>query len=65
MRLTNPFQPPPRKLQRGNDELQETVENLELQVEHLQSRLRSSQAASLPLRTANLLQDSDDDHAQF
>ncbi|XP_042884905.1 coiled-coil domain-containing protein 102A-like [Penaeus japonicus] len=54
-----------RKLQRGNDELQETVENLELQVEHLQSRLRSSQAASLPLRTANLLQDSDDDHAQF
>ncbi|XP_071542984.1 coiled-coil domain-containing protein 102A-like isoform X2 [Panulirus ornatus] len=54
-----------RKLQRGNDELQETVENLEVQVEHLQSRLRSQQTSSLPLRTANLLQDSDDDHAQF
>lgn len=54
-----------RKLQRTNDELQESVENLEVQVEHLQSRLRSSQASSLPLRTANLLQDSDDDHAQF
>ncbi|XP_064083375.1 coiled-coil domain-containing protein 102A-like isoform X4 [Macrobrachium nipponense] len=54
-----------RKLQRANDEMQETVENLEVQVEHLQSRLRSSQASSLPLRTANLLQDSDDDHAQF
>ncbi|XP_042218991.1 coiled-coil domain-containing protein 102A-like isoform X4 [Homarus americanus] len=54
-----------RKLQRGNDELQETVENLEVQVEHLQSRLRSSQNSSLPLLTANLLQDSDDDHAQF
>uniref|UniRef100_A0A0P4W025 Coiled-coil domain-containing protein 102A n=1 Tax=Scylla olivacea TaxID=85551 RepID=A0A0P4W025_SCYOL len=54
-----------RKLQRGNDELQETVENLEVQVEHLQSRLRSSQVSSLPLRTSGLLQDSDDDAAQF
>lgn len=54
-----------RKLQRANDELQETVENLEVQVEHLQSRLRSSQSSSLPLRTSSLLQDSDDDHAQF
>ncbi|KAK4290960.1 hypothetical protein Pmani_036178 [Petrolisthes manimaculis] len=54
-----------RKLQRANDELQESVENLEVQVEHLQSRLRSSQSSSLPLRTSSLLQDSDDDHAQF
>merc|ERR1712071_508357 len=55
-----------RKLQRTNDEIQEQMESLQMQVTHLQARLRSS-SGSFMLHREALLHDtlSEDDGNEY
>ncbi|CAH0546743.1 unnamed protein product [Brassicogethes aeneus] len=55
-----------RKLQRSNDELQEQVDNFQVQLQHLHTRLRNSNSTNL-LTRGNLLmvEGSDDDLNEY
>ncbi|KAJ8924737.1 hypothetical protein NQ315_000890 [Exocentrus adspersus] len=50
-----------RKLQRANDELQEQVDNFQVQLQHLHTRLRNCSSSSLLSHRGTLLQDGSDD----
>ncbi|XP_072394055.1 coiled-coil domain-containing protein 102A isoform X1 [Diabrotica undecimpunctata] len=55
-----------RKLQRSNDELQEQVDNFQLQLQHLHTRLRNCSSSSLLAhRGTNLEEGSDDETNEF
>ncbi|XP_064212980.1 coiled-coil domain-containing protein 102A isoform X1 [Tribolium castaneum] len=56
-----------RKLQRTNDELQEQVDNFQVQLQHLHTRLRNCSSSSLLSHRGTLLTEdgSDDDVAEY